>query len=520
MPLPADESAEWPPRVWAPYAKQIERADAWYSGDEDKLVKLYRGRQSGAPAAEGNVRTWAMTQSELEAEGIKRVHVPAAGDVAAVAADLVFGDAPTLRIPEAHEYTEALAPKSAKAVATEDRLQALLYEDGAAAVMMQAAELAGGLGGVYLRAMWDESVADHPLLTVVHHDRGIPEFRHGRLVAVTLWSELDTSDPSGKVWRHLERYERGAAGKPGVVLHGLYKGTASTLGSRGKLTEHPALEGIVAQADDDGVVVLPDGIEFGVRYIPNRLPNRAHRALPVGTADTAGVEGLMDALDLTMASWVRDIDIGKGRIIVPQEYLEASGGQKGAGLRFNFDRRAFSPLRMGADVSDKTAVIEVVQFDIRNAEHEATANALFARIVQAGGYSPQTFGLEGNGAQQTATEVDAREDRSMRTTAGKQRYWQPQYEDVCEHMLIIDRAIFGGPAEPMRPSVVWPDPETTSLRERAQTLAAIEMARVASTWTKVAMLNPTWTPAEIKTEVDRIAAENQAPDPTMFGGLG
>ncbi|MCL4293905.1 MAG: capsid protein, partial [Acidimicrobiia bacterium] len=75
------------------------------------------------------------------------------------------------------------------------------------------------MGGVYLRTVWDTQVADHPMLDVVHADRAVPEFRWGRLVAVTFWRTLTADRAAAVVWRHLERHE------PGVIFHGLFEGS-------------------------------------------------------------------------------------------------------------------------------------------------------------------------------------------------------------------------------------------------------------------------------------------------------
>ncbi|NKR53031.1 hypothetical protein GS481_02445 [Rhodococcus hoagii] len=67
------------------------------------------------------------------------------------------------------------------------------------------------------------TIADNAWIDFVDADRAIPEFRWGRLVAVTFWSELTGGDGQ-EVWRHLERHE------PGYIVHAVYKGTATSLG--------------------------------------------------------------------------------------------------------------------------------------------------------------------------------------------------------------------------------------------------------------------------------------------------
>lgn len=511
VPLPSDPKSPWPPKTWASIQREIQEADAWYSGAESKLSQFYGGPEQ--TAFNSRRRFWGRANRDANnvPAGRQRLHVPAAADIAATSADLLFGQTPGLVIP-----TDDPAGELAVGAA-QDRWNELDEANGLGAVWLEAAELNAALGGVYLHPAWDPAVADYPMVSVVHADCAVPEFRWGRLVAVTFWHTV-TTDGSDTL-RHLERHEPGVNGGPGVILHGLYKGTVSALGSQMSwqqaLLTCPDLEGLAA--NDEGVVTVPDGITFDVRYVPNVRPNRRHREQPVGRHDWQGAEDLMDALDETYTSWVRDIRLGKARLIVPNSYLDRRG--RGKGTSFDMDAEVFSPLDIepGAN-SDKMQLTEN-QFAIRFAEHAATAGALFDEIVGTSGYSPQSFGKQGDGSDQTATEVDARESKSERTTDRKRRYWTPALEDIGLMLLIVDRAVFNGKAAPLRPRVVWPqDPDQTPL-EQAQTLNMLTMAEAASTEVKVAMLHPDWSADEVAGEVGRIQSEHAlvVPDPTGSG---
>jgi hypothetical protein len=224
----------------------------------------------------------------------------------------------------------------------------------------------------------------------------------------------------------------------------------------------------------------------------------------------------MDSLDETWTSWMRDIRLGKARIVVPGEFLERSG--RGQGASFDLDAEVYSPLEMDPGSMTK-AGITPVEFKIRTDEHAATSTALFEAIARSAGYSPQSFGLEGSGNEITATEVDAREDRSIRTTMRKRRYWQAAVEEAAEMLLIIDREVFRSGVTPMRPRLEWPEPDSDTLKERAESLNQIALARAASTETMVKILNPDWEQPQVLAEVERIHAEQnvQVNDPT--GGL-
>lgn len=484
-------------------AADVTEAAAWYEGDQQTLARLY-----GSPETRRRRWFWSRRGEPVIDRGL--IHVPAAADIAATGADLLFGEAPELTIPDAHTET----PDS-DAVATEERLLDLLEVDGIASTLLEGAELCGALGGVYLRPIWDQAVADHPILTTVQADHAVPEFRWGQLTAVTFWTEVLREGVL--VWRHLERHEPGAAGQPGVILHGLYVGTDRELGARQKLRALDRDLGTIRlglDVADDGLLRLPPGIRFDVRHVPNVLPNRKHRGLPVGRADYAGTYDLMDALDETFTSWMRDIRLGKARIIVPDEFLERSG--RGQGAAFNTDTEVFTPLAMDP-ASRESAGITAVEFALRVDEHAKTAAALFERIVVTAGYSPQTFGLTGDGSEATATEIRAKESRSVRTTQRKQRYWSTAVEDTMEMILVIDRAVFGSKVVPMRPQLQFAELGGRDIQDTASTLNLINQAQAASIDTKVRLLNPEWDEAQVSAEVERIKDEQglgEVADPT------
>lgn len=498
MSLPDGPNLAWPPANRKPATDELAEADAWYSGDISKLANVH----GNVTLARAQKKRWWSRRSTPDTSSARHaVHLPAAADIASTSADLMFGDPPRLLIPEAHDDNAPAGAKEAEA-----RLQEMFEVEQIDTTLVEAADAASGLGGVFLRAGWDPDIADHPLLSVVHPDFAIPEFAGHRLRAVTFWREVLRDGQA--VWRHLERHE------PGVILHGLFVGNPTMLGTRVGLDRHPDTSGIAA--DTEGRVVVPvEGLV--VRYVPN-APNRKRRGTREGASDTAGAGGLMDALDETWSSWMRDIRLGKSRILVDSALLARSG--RGSGASFDEDQEIFSPIDMGPVSMDKGAhPITMAQFEIRTADHAATSSALFEAITRNAGYSPQSFGLQGDGSEQTATEVDARENRSVRTTMRKRRYWQPAVEDIAHVMLILDREIFGSTVEPFRPRLEWPEPGGDDLAERADTLAKIEMARAASTETKVRLLNPEWEREQVLAEVQAIHAEQglAVPDPT--GGV-
>lgn len=508
MPLPENSAQPWPPKAYQPHQADAQEAAAWYSGDPAALGNLYGGPAStGRTSTGGRFSRFWSRRPDNAGDSRQRIHVPLAADVAATSADLLFGEDPELTIPEAHGDSP-----DPGAVACEDRLNQLAELLGLTNTLLEGAEVAAGIGGVYLRPGWDHDVADHPLLDIVHADAAVPEFRWGTLVAVTFWRVV--SETSSEVLRHLERHE------PGVILHGLYRGSKDKLGVRVDMADDPSTGRLRTVLDDDGAIVLPPEIDgLAVRYVPNVIPNRKHRTAPVGRSDCAGTESMMDALDETFTSWMRDVRLGQARLIVPDDFLKKAG--RGRGASFDLDQEIFTPLDIDPGHADRAGISDV-QFQIRCDEHAATAAAHIERVVQTAGYSPQTFGLRqgaGGGADRTATEVRAAEGKTLRTRARKQRYWQPALEAVLWNLLVIDRAEFTPGLALYRPRVELSDNAGDDPHRTAETIDLLRRAQAASTVTLVGMRSPELEGEELDGEVARIQAESglMVADPT--GGL-
>lgn len=502
MPLP-EGNPTWPPTSEDHARKLYRKWGAWYSGEPGALIDVYADTLSasllpdpkgytdlsnGPGARVAQQRMWwgqaAIPGGLQEA----KLHIPLAGDIAATSSDLLFGEPPALKL---------------EAEAGQERLDRLVEEAGIHSMLLEAGEICAALGGVYLRVGWDEQVAEHPLFDAIPPDAAVPEWRSGHLTAVTFWRVLDdTTD----VWRHLERHE------PGVIFHGLYKGTQDKLGQRMDLAERPEtaafadIVGVSGQVDTGA-----DGL--AVEYVPNMRPNRTMRGSPLGRSDYAGIEGLMDALDEAWSSWMRDLRLGKARLVVPDVYLENHGRGKGA----SFDPEQAIFLAVSSLPATEGLSIEQVQFGIRVTEHQQTCAELTAHTVRGAGYSAQTFGDSGE-AMATATEVVARERRSYTTRARKINYWRSPLIRLFTTALQIDAAHFkadGVKAEP--PTLEWPDGVATDPEALGRTLQLLAAAEAVSTRTKVVMLHPDWDDDAIDEEVDAIGEDKAAGMPVPPG---
>jgi len=484
--------------------------DAWYTGDPVKLrtvyqrvqampidrvaidrVSQYRGGIQGTIA-----RFWWGRPTGDLAKRHDQLHIPIASDLCQTSADLLFSEPPTLTVTDK---------------GTQDRLDTMAG-DSLHSTLAESAEIGAALGGVYLRVTWDTTVADAPFLTVCHTDAAVPEFTWGRLSAVTFWRTL--SADGQKVMRHLERHELDGNGV-GVILHGLYDGTTELLGRPIPLAEHPSTAGLAMMVDaDSSISTMSPGL--AVVYVPNQRPQRRWRSDPVGASlgrsDLDGVEPLMDALDETYSSWMRDVRLAKARLIVPEYMLQNLGAGRGAG--FDADQEIFTPLSM-PPADNNTTQISPQQFEIRFEAHKATSDELVATILRTVGYSAQTFG-EGVSGAVTATEVMSKERRSYLTRDRKIRLFRPAIADAIEKLLAVDAALFASRVAVERPVVSFADEVQADPESLARTAQALRLAQAASTATLVNMQHPDWDADEIDAEVALINAEAGMSVPSPF----
>jgi hypothetical protein len=497
MALPTDD-IQWPPPACKAANRYYRQAGAWYSGDPDQLRALY-APAGGAPGLD--LKNWSTERGGIVGRIARffwgsptprnqlrdtRLHVPLAGDIASTSADLLLAEPPGLLVD--HDTTQ-------------QRLEHLLTEGGVYATLLEGAELAAAYGDVYLRVTWDEKLADHPLVDALPGDVAVPEWQAGILRAVTFWKVV--AEDRGEVWRHLERHE------PGRILHGLYKGTEDRLGRPMPLEDDPATAPFAEQVDEDGGI--PTGTTvLTAQHIPNVRPNRLLRGSPLGRSDfSPGVMGLMDGLDETYSSWMRDIRLAKARLIVPREYMDVHG--RGRGASFDLDRELYEAVQtMGSE--EGRLDIHAQQFAIRVAEHRDTSADLTARIVRGAGYSMQTFGETGDVAA-TATEVVARERRSYTTRARKITYFRPGLGRFVEALLAVDAKVFRSGAVAQRPVIEWPDGVAVDPKGMAETLDLLNRAEAASTEVRVRMLHPDWDDPQVAEEVERIRADGGMLDP-------
>lgn len=485
MRLPDGGNELWPPRWMEDNYNRWAILSAWYSGDPNKLASVYGGTVGSTHpyfsdphnmrnSAVDSIQRWWWGTPTPEGELRAKPHVPIAGDIAAYSADLLFSEMPKI-------YTS-----KAK---TNKRLQEIIDRSNLNSVLLEGAEVASPLGDVYLVVTWDTEFAEHPFIRAVHADAAVPEFRWGKLHAVTFWHVLQNTGDEVDVWRHLELHEKG------YIHHAVYKGSVDSLGARFPLDRHPA------------TAHLPTTVDTGIDqltavHVPNMLPNRDSRSSNFGRSDfSTGTLTLMDALDESYASWMRDIDLGKARLFIPREMLENNG--PGEGARFNREQHIFTPI--SSPLPPDNMLIQESQFKIRGDEHERVALDLIDKIISSCGYSATSVSTRDTKSEPLkAAEVHAVERRSFMTRDKKARYWKAALTDIVETLLAVDAEVFNSKTSVERPKVEFVDAVQEQTITLAQTAQYLRAANAASTKTLIQMVHPDWDESQVEEEINRI----------------
>lgn len=524
-----DENTPWPEAAWAPAFEQFRVNRAWWAADVDALATFYTAEGQGntrgdSDAMHFNKSTGVMHQGGLKskllswwsgrpvAPGLsgRSTRLPSllAGNIANLSADVLTSEPPMVRL--------MVNGKPVKG-GLQDRVDDLANEADTHIVLSQAAELTAGLSGSVLVANWDRANTDKPFSSVVNCDAVIPIYVGQRLDAVVMWTTHEQKTMTGvttAVFYHVERHESGR------ILHALYKGTASSIGTLVPLdsidaTRHiPAIFGALAGDDERGHTrILLTGIKtITASYWRNR-PTKTFDGVPdlawLGRSDTEGAESYLDAHSMVWSSWMRDIKLARARLIVPESFLSLN--EPGTGGIFDDDQEVLTPLNF-VELDGDDSKITAQQFEIRATQHAESIQAINREVLQHAGWSNSTYGdsTGGEGSSKTATEIVDRTTLTERTSDKKALYFDKAYELHLRAKLELDAFHYAGknlPADANIDIVHAPvsqmDPE-----KQARIIGGLRTAMVATTKTLVAMLHPEWEAEQIDREVIEIQTEN------------
>lgn len=528
----------FPPKPFDIAFARFRELDAWWSGDMQTLQEIYSGETAAATPTHsvngrryrggviGSLSKFFLGQRVVEDEKRMRMHLPLAADLCTLSADLLFGEAPQVLFrrpddkPTNEQTTEGEKPKKWLHPA-QGRLDSIIGADEAHAELLLAGEYAAALGGSYLAVAWDKTVSDRVFPKAYAADTAIPTFRHGRLAGVKLWSEFrDGQD----VFRLVEEH------KPGVIEYTLHKGTDRTLGVPVQIdtiqeTAHYAemrsqADLSVGEGELRETVAIGTGTDrLAVTYLKNAAPVRDWRKLGalqnLGRSDLDGIQDVLDKVDFTWTSLMRDVENGQGRLVVPEDMLDVSA-KPGEGANFDVYRQVFTPVSgtLGK-AADGNGPMSIVQFAIRVEEHMAVVEGLKKEIGSALGYSEAHLGLDSAAGTRTATEIDADLSDSERTRDKKALYAKGALARWSVAALEIDRTVFGGDLGDLSrmPSVEFAPVSQADPEKLARTAQMMDAARGASRKEIVRTLHPNWDEDDIDAEVALIQQEIGTPAP-------
>jgi hypothetical protein len=511
----------FPPAPYDAAFKQIAIYDAWYSGDMNALPEvagspthLHRGvPHSGG--IQGKVSA-GIFGTPTSGQNQSTLHIPVAGDLAQLSADLLFAESPSIVLPGSRDTKDAEAQP--ERVTAQERLEKIVSSDAAHAELLRSGEYAAAHGGAYLAVVWDKAFQDHVWFRSYRMDCVIPSWRWGRLAGAIMWTEFVKGDDT---YRLFENHE------PGFIEYSLWKGVPGELGKTVPLdtleeTAHylqlrntpaaddTALDALLANHENE--VKVATGVPYlTVEYFPNMLPNpmwdKQGNLANLGRSDFFNLEPLFARINALWSSLMLDFDNGMGRLTVPESYLRLKG--PGQGAAFDYTRQVYSPV--GGLVDDgKGGTITISQFEIRVEEHLGAIEALKREIAQAAGYSVSHFGIHEDGTK-TATEVTDDRTDSERTRDKKALYVRPALARLARTALAIDALVFpgkGGALIEDLPAIEFAELSQVDPEKRARTIQMLDAARAISTRRRVEMAQPNLTDREADDEADLIRAEN------------
>lgn len=490
------EGMSWPPMDLERY--KMQEHSTWYSGEAELLANFYfdhdlQNYMMLNYGTRNNNKFWAR---QIRNDSQFFIHVPVANDISETSSAFLFGESPIIRF----ESTSEDMKDAQKA------LDDMLTKSGFFKKIVEGAEVASAIGGVYMKVAWDTDISEEPIPVVVQCEQAFPTFKFGQLVKVIFVYEVQCDGST--VYRLAETVEKGK------IANELYKGSADNLGNLCELSECDATKDLKKSVGTGDVMTAV--------YIPNLLPNKLNRQSPMGRSDYQGLETLMDALDEVFSAWMLDVQIARGKIHVPAGYVKELEGGK---TKFNIDTMAYEELDI--DPTAMTKPIEATQFDIRSEQFEKTCLNLLDRIITSAGYSPQSFGLNIAGRAESGTALNVRERKSFATTNKKQAYWEDGLKKLIVAMCMIKQQYLGGKfTNELNINIAFSDGISNNLTEVSNAVKTLADAKAISTDTKVRMVHPEWTDEQVDEEVERILNDESAgmpqdnPEDLMQMGFG
>lgn len=474
-----------PPEEWIYWYQKYSEWSAWYSGDPEQLLSFYTELASGNETAQE--RFWARMERD-ERKGV--VHMPISGDIATTSADLLFSEAARLKYDEKTKGGE--------------RIKEFIKKNKFNSKLLEGAELGAALSGCVLKLDIEPHLEKIPLLNIITPLQFVPQFWRGRLWEILFFRTVKQTS-KGINYRLFEN--RRMEGNSLLIEYQLRKGTDSQAGEEIELNSIGETENLNLES-----VRYENVGGLGCVYVPNKLPNKLAPGSCLGINDFSGCITMMDSLDFTWSSWMRDVELGMAQIFIDQELMQKERSEVDGVVsyfnKFSKFTKAFTQVnltqwRMSGEGGAKP--IDSIQFDIRTEDHRKTTSELLYQIVSMSGYSPQTFGLGEVGQAQSGTALRIRENKSQKTRNKKAEYWKPAINELFIQMQNLDKAAgLNGRYNTEETIVEIEDSIMVDTKETSEVVRNLYQAKAISNYMKVKLLHPDWDEAKIQEEVDKI----------------
>lgn len=508
--IPAPNT-EWPPRHYSRALERIRENDMWLSGDMPAIRKhtkaqkqpyTVRAQYNGGMVGAAARSVFGRPPVREDGDATIQHHLPVAAALVSESANLLAAKPPAVTLDD-RDADNQLAVEA---------LRDLVDTDEFASDWWEAMRTNAGLGWVYGRIAWDVNVSGRPWIEWVDPDRGMCEFHHGQVTAVTFW---DTYEREKHVYRLFQRHA------PGVIEYRLMQGTDTDVGHVVPVTD---LEEVAYLADlltpestiPTGTDVLTAGFFINLDRA-HEWRNDPHLRY-YGESDVTKGGGVWQDIDETWTDLRHETKVGRARILVDESLLESGG--PGAGAYFDMARDIFTPV--GQSASPDSTTLEPVQFQIRSEEYLRILDAAHRKAIDAVGLSPITVGMDSQATgDMTAHETRARSKRTINTHGGKARKARAGLSHMVHAYLQVDAAIHGYTPPQFPPNVALVEPVEDTPRDTAQRIGELHDRELASTEWAVGELHPEWTPEQVDEEIALIKArraEGMPVDP--FAGLG
>lgn len=446
---------------------------AWFAGDQDRLKDLYAG--------ETRQYFW----SRVARKPVPAYHVPLPAAISQLSSDYLFGEETKFILGDKRADAETVA-------FNQMGLDNLLEAADIDSLLTEAGEIASAAGGVIFKLIVDGETAQRPLIVLVKPDDAIITFKHGIITNIRYVHKMEKLESGVVLWL-VEDYNN-----MGQIVSMIHEGTenGSMTKERPDLLERYGIEEVFTTGYN-GVASI---------YVPNRRPNRKFLNSGFGASDYQGVTQMFDSLDETYSSWINDIRLAKGRIHIPETFLDRDENGKTA---FDMDETVYQKLSGAAAFGDSGTAdkLAITQFAIRSDEFYKSCMFIIQNAVSIVGYSTQSFGFAGE-TSQTATESNNKERKSYLTTSKKRRHFERGLKQLIRAMMAIANYHFAaGFDEGLSVSIEFGDAIESDVQMLANVIETLNRAQAASVETKVRYFNPSWGDEEVSQEVERIMKE-------------